>query len=676
MYIALHYFDIFLALLLLPVTVVAGIALNGLSRVRTAGGLRTGVGFAWCTIVLVLVASVLRLGTVLGQLAYGWEFAERVVPTGVPLALAPALIALLITGPRLHRLGRAARVGVAGPVEPALRWAATDPWLGTPMWAAAGAAVVGVYDVLFRPGASTLFAVAVALAGATLALAGVRANRRRLGRAPVGGAAGWVMAPVMAVLLFCGSCTAVPVVGELTSALPGRIGMTGHQADYGGGPAGGHDHAGTSVAALTGPDLAGAGPVRRFTLTAAETDRPVPRGQDDQGAGQQDRGSDRVWAFNGQVPGPELRVRQGDVVEVTLVNRLPDDGVTVHWHGVDVPNAMDGVAGVTQDAVAPGERFTYRFRAEDAGTYWYHSHQQSSEQVRRGLFGAFVVDPAEVPADTFDLTVVHHEAHGVTARARERSGTRFAVEPGRRVRARLVNAGNGTQSVTVRGTDVRVVAIDGTDLRGPTDLDGALVKIGGGGRYDVAFAMPDRPVAIGDIVLSPDGRADSAGGDAESFDPARYGTASASPFGRFDRNFKVVMDERFGAYDGQPNLLYTVNGKSFPDVPMLMVRSGDAVRTRFVNRSGIDHPMHLHGHHMLVLTRDDKPVTGSPWWVDTLTVSPGETYEVAFRADNPGMWMDHCHNLPHAAAGMVLHLGYQGVSSPFEVGRDTPNQPE
>jgi FtsP/CotA-like multicopper oxidase with cupredoxin domain len=79
---------------------------------------------------------------------------------------------------------------------------------------------------------------------------------------------------------------------------------------------------------------------------------------------------------------------------------------------------------------------------------------------------------------------------------------------------------------------------------------------------------------------------------------------------------------------------------------------------------------------MLVLTRNGDPVTGSPWWVDTLTVSPGETYEVAFRADNPGMWMDHCHNLPHAATGMVLHLGYLGVSSPFQVGRDTPNQPE
>jgi FtsP/CotA-like multicopper oxidase with cupredoxin domain len=469
-------------------------------------------------------------------------------------------------------------------------------------------------------------------------------------------------------VLFCGACTVVPALATLSGPLPGRISMAGHQADYGGGPAGGHDHAGTSVAALTGPDLTGAGPVRRFTLTAAETSRSAPRGEGGQGG--------KVWAFNGQVPGPELRVRQGDVVEVTLVNRLPEDGVTLHWHGVDVPNAMDGVAGVTQDAVQPGQRFTYRFRAEDAGSYWYHSHQQSAEQVRRGLFGVFIVEPAAAPAGTFDLAVVRHDGRGTAASAGGETDTRFAVEPGRRVRARLINAGNNTARLAVRGATVRVLAIDGTDLRGPTDLAGVAVKIGGGGRYDVGFTMPDHPVAVGDIVLSPDGKAKDAGGDAGQFDPAGYGQPAASPFDRFDRNFTVVLDERFGTYDGNPALRYTVNGKSFPDVPMLMVRTGDAVRTRFVNRSGADHPMHLHGHHMLVLTRNGKPTTGSPWWVDTLTVSPGETYEVAFRADNPGLWMDHCHNLPHAATGMVLHLGYQGVSSPYEVGRDTPNQPE
>jgi FtsP/CotA-like multicopper oxidase with cupredoxin domain len=106
------------------------------------------------------------------------------------------------------------------------------------------------------------------------------------------------------------------------------------------------------------------------------------------------------------------------------------------------------------------------------------------------------------------------------------------------------------------------------------------------------------------------------------------------------------------------------------------VREGDLVKTTFVNRSFMDHPMHLHGHHVLVLSRNGERVSGSPWWSDTLNVAPGESYEVAFRADNPGIWMDHCHNLDHAAEGMTMHLGYEGVTTPFEAGRATGNRPE
>jgi FtsP/CotA-like multicopper oxidase with cupredoxin domain len=109
---------------------------------------------------------------------------------------------------------------------------------------------------------------------------------------------------------------------------------------------------------------------------------------------------------------------------------------------------------------------------------------------------------------------------------------------------------------------------------------------------------------------------------------------------------------------------------------MIMVHEGDLVKVTFVNRSLEDHPMHPHGHTLLVLSRNGKRVSGSPWWTDTLNVAPGETYEVAFRADNPGVWMDHCHNLGHAAAGMTMHLAYYGVTDPFRAGRATGNDPE
>src|SRR5690606_37947391 len=100
------------------------------------------------------------------------------------------------------------------------------------------------------------------------------------------------------------------------------------------------------------------------------------------------------YPLDGATPGPQIRARRGDLVEVVLRNVDVEGGTTLHWHGVDVPNAMDGVAGVTQDAVPPGGTFTYRFVAEDAGTYWYHSHQVSHRQVVAGMYGALVVEPA------------------------------------------------------------------------------------------------------------------------------------------------------------------------------------------------------------------------------------------------------------------------------------------
>ena len=100
------------------------------------------------------------------------------------------------------------------------------------------------------------------------------------------------------------------------------------------------------------------------------------------------------YTLNGTSPGPTIRAELGQLVEVRLVNESVPAGITLHWHGVDVPNAADGVAGVTQDAVPPGGEYTYRFRVRQVGTFWYHSHQVAHEQVARGLFGALVITPA------------------------------------------------------------------------------------------------------------------------------------------------------------------------------------------------------------------------------------------------------------------------------------------
>ncbi|CAM5570022.1 hypothetical protein SFUMM280S_08095 [Streptomyces fumanus] len=172
-----------------------------------------------------------------------------------------------------------------------------------------------------------------------------------------------------------------------------------------------------------------------------------------------------------------------------------------------------------------------------------------------------------------------------------------------------------------------------------------------------------------DSALSPDGHGAPARlGQGTLFDRLTYGRpapgATTVP-DRYDRDFDVVLDSGFGFADGQFTYGNTMNGRMAPDVPTLMVTEGDRVRVRITNRSVTDHPMHLHGHRVQVLSRDGTPATGSPWFTDTLNVAPGESYEVFFTADNPGIWMDHCHNFSHTAQGMIMHLAYSGVASPY-----------
>jgi FtsP/CotA-like multicopper oxidase with cupredoxin domain len=444
--------------------------------------------------------------------------------------------------------------------------------------------------------------------------------------------------------------------------------------DYGGGPAGPHLHAGgTSVATLRGPSGT---PDERFTLTARHAEVTLPSGH-----------TVDAITFDGTAPGPEIRVREGDLVEVTLVNRDIDSGVSIHWHGVDVPNAEDGVAGVTQDSVPPGGRHVYRFRPDRAGTFWYHTHQVSAKEVRRGLFGVLVVEPRAAEGDkALDLALASHDLGGYPTLAGSDRLEHRAVEPGTAVRLRLVNTDNSPQRYSVDGTPFRVLAIDGNEVHGPAPLRDELLELAAGGRYDVGFTMPASPVRVSvrgtdaGLVLSEDGTGDvPVGEEGPEFDPLAYGTPATQPFDastRFDRRFRFSIGRKPGFLDGRPGLHWTINGGIFPDVPMFVVRRGDLVEVTIENDTEAVHPMHLHGHRMLVLRRDGVAPTGSPWWTDTLDVEPGERYDLGFRADNPGLWMDHCHNLKHASEGLTMHLAYEGVSTPYRVGGTAHNEPE
>jgi FtsP/CotA-like multicopper oxidase with cupredoxin domain len=391
------------------------------------------------------------------------------------------------------------------------------------------------------------------------------------------------------------------------------------------------------------------------------------------------------FTVNGKSPGPEIRVSQGQLVEVHLRNESVAAGVALHWHGVDVPNAMDGVAGVTQDAVLLGGEFTYRFVADRAGSFWYHSHQVSHPQVAGGLIGSLVVTPQQGIAQQVDVSALAHTYGGVRTINGKAEDLRVGARPGQRIRVRVTNTDNGPMQVWTTGS-YRLLAIDGAEVNQPSQVSGRSVTLTAGARADIEVRAPADGSAARlqlskatAVIIGPQGAdAPLPPQPGEELDLLTYG--SPVPLGfdpaRATRQFDYLIGRRPGFVKGRPGMWWSINRHIYPNVPMFVVREGDVVLVHIDNRSSEVHPMHLHGHHMVVLARDGVAATGSPWWVDSLNVAANESYDVAFVADNPGIWMDHCHNLKHAADGMVAHLMYEGFDTPYRIAGSADNRPE
>jgi FtsP/CotA-like multicopper oxidase with cupredoxin domain len=437
------------------------------------------------------------------------------------------------------------------------------------------------------------------------------------------------------------------------------------------GEAPGHHHlGGLPVSALRQP--ATDAPVRAYTLTANATDLRL------------DGKTTRAWVFesNGE-PNPVLHATQGDRLRITLVNRLPV-ATSIHWHGVDVPDAEDGVAGLTQDAVRPGATYTYDFVLPDAGTYWFHSHQDPQPQTARGLFGTLVVAPKVPAAPVTDLVLPAHEwPGGATTLGGHTRVQRPAVQPGQPVRLRLVATDADPLRVAVRGAAYRVGALDGHDVAGPTPVRDRSLLVPAGGRADLLITVPaggcwlvtdqGTAVALGPVSGNPPGK--RLPRNQPALDVTDYGRAPAGVPAKPTRTYQLTLDERLGFYDGSFGQHYTVNGRLYPHSPMLSVDYGDVVQVTWVNRSKVEHPMHLHGHHFWVVAVDGRRVR-TPVLLDTTRVAPRQKVTVVFRADNPGIWMSHCHNFRHAAGGMDLMVAYSGYYSPYAAGIATGNRPE
>ena len=231
-----------------------------------------------------------------------------------------------------------------------------------------------------------------------------------------------------------------------------------------------------------------------------------------------------AFTYNGTVPGPMIRVTEGDQVKIMVKNELPDP-TTIHWHGVEVPNAMDGVPDVTQDPIQPGETFTYEFTAKPAGTFMYHSHFEGDVQVSAGLYAPFIIDPKDIEANS---------------------------------------------------------------------------------------PAVDKVLMISELL--------QRGGQ----------TFAAMPMGGMEPNY------------------FTINGKAFPSTETITVKKGERVRLRLIGIGQFIHPMHLHGLPFKIVATDGHPVPEAAQLTkDTVSVAPGERYDIEFVATEPGQWMLHCHILHH-----------------------------
>ncbi|MFI5227549.1 MAG: multicopper oxidase family protein [Gemmatimonadales bacterium] len=194
-----------------------------------------------------------------------------------------------------------------------------------------------------------------------------------------------------------------------------------------------------------------------------------------------------AWAYNDQIPGPQIRVREGDRVRVILHNQLPES-TSIHFHGLELPNAMDGVPFITQPPVKPGQSFTYEFVVPNAGSHMYHSHHDSTKQVGLGLLGAFIVAPRVTTAhddvDVDQVLILNDGAHGYTLNGKSFPATQpLVANLGQQLRIRFMNEGMMIHPMHLHGMHMTVIAKDGWPVPAPWRCD--TLNVAPGERWDV-----------------------------------------------------------------------------------------------------------------------------------------------------------------------------------------------
>jgi FtsP/CotA-like multicopper oxidase with cupredoxin domain len=411
-----------------------------------------------------------------------------------------------------------------------------------------------------------------------------------------------------------------------------------------------------------------------------------------------------LWTYGDELF-PILRMKRGDRLRATLKNGLAEH-TSVHWHGVRVPNDMDGVQYVTQKPVEPGESFTYDFIPPDTGTFFFHPHCNETGQVGHGLVGALIVEGDESEPFDDELVIIAKDwrldqggaflpfstdsgaARGGTfGTVRTVNGlTRLThkVPASSDIRLRLLNLdATRMMDVGVEGAEARIIAIDGNPVEAMA-LDSW--RMGAASRLDLLLRTPKaggkvslRDYYPAEIFTLAEFEAEGAERRSEPFDPAPlyaspvpeadlasaeaqefvFGAATdvmASFIDELDPNdplSKVILDDLCTAN----RTFWAINKRSWPNdghrnlpPPLARLTPGKSYRFTLQNATPHPHPIHLHGHTFKVLGSSKRklPVHHA----DTVLVLPKERIEIAFVAA-PGKWMFHCHILDHLETGMM-----------------------
>ncbi|MER9067888.1 multicopper oxidase family protein [Mesorhizobium sp. M0902] len=414
-----------------------------------------------------------------------------------------------------------------------------------------------------------------------------------------------------------------------------------------------------------------------------------------------------VWAYDGTIPGPTLRLRQGQPARIIVENGLDED-TTVHWHGIRLPNAMDGVPGLTQKPIRPGENFIYEFTPPDAGTFWYHPHANSLVQLGRGLAGALVVEEVEPVAVDRDIlwllqdwrlaadgqiaggfgSAMDASMSGRVGNVVTVNGTGpgdRSVQAGERVRLRLANASLARMmALRFEGHRPVVVAIDGQPCD-PHEPEGGRLVLAPAMRIDIVLDMQGHPgsrhAVIDDFY---DGLAYTLTTLAYDAAPPLRTHPLDTPVG-LPRNplpqpdlagaerQEIVLQGGMmggGKLKGVGGMMgmgmmgmnggaaWAINGMSMTGdghagmAPQFTLKRGVTCHLTMRNETAWWHPMHVHGFSLSVISRNGSPVPHRQWQ-DTVLLAPKDTIECAFVADNPGDWMLHCHVADHQMAGLM-----------------------